>query len=830
VTTLTKDLGYAVRSLRRSPAFTLTAIFTLALGIGASATIFSVANGVLLRPLPYSRADQLVLVWGELRARKVDDFAFSPGDFRDLREQTTVFQDLAAVTSFQQPLAGDGTDPEQVRVAGVTTNLLPLLGARVAHGRGFVDDDARPQPGAQQAGNAGGVNPPAANVPQLPAIVVLNHGFWQRRYGGDPGVVGRMIDLGPNRAEVVGVLAPGFELLFPPGTNVDPVPDMLVALRIDYETAPRNNVFLRVVGRLKPGATLARAAEDVERVAADLRQRFPIKGTADLHFHAVPMHEDLVADVRPAVVALLGAVTFVLLIACANVANLLLVRAASREREFAVRAALGGSPWQLVRQLLSESLVLAGGGVLAGLALAYAAVALLRALAPENLPRLDEVGINAAVLGFAAFAGLLSVAVFGVVPALRAARPQLVDALRSGRSPGMGGGKLLRNGVVMAEVALSFILLVGCGLMVRSFVALHSTDPGFDPNSVLTFVVGTQAPTPEERSAFVRTLRERLAGLPGVRAVTAANPLPLDGGIANARWGTEEAVADASRFQQANAHVVLPGYFEAMRTRVLAGRTFGEEDNRAEATGVVIDERLAAKAFGGRPAVGQRLLIRVRSEEPEWLEVIGVVAHQRHESLATEGREAIFFTDGFLGSGAVGRWAVRTSGPPAQLVPAVRRVVAELDPRLPVAEAQPMQALVDRAMAQTRFVLALIGAFAAIAAVLAGVGLYGVLATGVRQRTPEIGVRMALGAPRASILRLVIGEGVKLSAVGVAVGVAAALVLTRVMRSMLVGVGATDPATFAAIAVLFFGITAAACWLPARRAADLDPKVAFREE
>ena len=828
--TLAKDFSYALRSLRKSPAFALTAMLTLALGIGASTAIFSVANAVLLRPLPYAQADRLMLLWGELRARDVTDFPFPPGDLQDLREQGTLFKDIEAVASFRQPLAGDGADPEQVRVTGVTTNLLPMLGARVAVGRGFVPEDATPQPQAAQAGNAPGAAPPQ-NAPQLPAIVVLEHGFWQRRYGGDPGVVGRTIDLGGQRAQVVGVLAPGFELLWPPGTNVDAVPDMFTALRIDYETASRINVFLRVVGRLKPGVMVAQGQEQVERIAADLRERFPIKKTADLHFRLEPMHEDLVADARPAIVALMGAVGFVLLIACANVANLLLMRATARERELAVRAALGSSPWRLVRQLLTESVVLAAGGALLGRGLAYAGIRLLVALAPANLPRLDAIRIDPAVLAFTALASLLAAALFGLVPALRAARPDLGEVLRaSGRTPGLGGGKLLRQGVVMAEVALSFVLLVGCGLMVRSFVALSRTDPGFDPRGVLTFVANPQANAEEARAAFMRQLRERLLAIPGVQAVTAANPLPLDGGVGNARWGTEEAVTDASKFQQANVHIVLPGYFEALRTRLIAGRPLAEGDNRPTATGIVIDELLAAKAFPGQSAVGRRLLVRVRSPEPEWLEVLGVVAHQRHESLAADGREAMYVTDGFMGHGAAGRWAVRTSGHPARLTPQVRAAVAELDPRLPVAEVQPMEALVDQAMAPTRFALVLIGVFAVIAAVLAAVGLYGVLATGVRQRTAEIGVRMALGAPTGSIFRLVLGEGLRLSAVGAVLGVLAAVLLTRVMRSMLVGVEATDPATFATIAVLFFVIAALACWLPARRAAGLDPKIALREE
>jgi len=825
-----RDLAYAARSLRKSPAFALTAVVTLALGVGVITAVFSVANAVLLRPLSYVEPERLVLVWGELRNRNLTDFPFPPGDFQDLRTGATLFEDLAAVTPARQPLAGDGSEPEQVDVVGVTTNLLPLLGARIALGRGFEPDDALPPPAPPQAGPAAPAAGNAPPPPQLPAIVVLNHGFWQRRYGGDPGIVGRTIDLGGARAQVVGVLGPGFELLLPPAAGVPPVPDMLAAMRIDYETASRTNVFLRVIGRLKPGVGLAAAQEQADRVAADLRERFPIKETAGLRLGVVPMHEDLVSDARPAIVALMGAGAFVLLIACSNVANLLLVRASARDRELAVRAALGSSPWRLVRQTLAESLLLAACGALVGLALAFAGIRLLTALAPASLPRLGDVAIDPTVLGFAVLLSVAAAALFGIAPALRAARPDLAEALRSGRAAGLAGGRALRNAVVTTEVALSFVLLVGCGLMVRSFVTLQRADPGYDPSGVLTFAVAPLAATPDERAAFVRRLGERLRALPGVRAATAATPLPLDGGVVNARWGTEDAVADPSKFQQANVHIVLPGYFEAMRTRLVAGRTFTPEDDRADATRLVIDERLAAKAFPGTPAVGRRLLVRVRSAEPEWFEVIGVVAHQRHETLAADGREAIFVTDGLMGSGVAGRWAVRTSGPPSALVPAVRRAVAELDARLPVSEVQPMQALVDRARGPTKFALVLIGVFAVIAALLAAVGLYGVLSTGVRQRTAEIGVRMALGAPSASVFRLVVGEGMRLSALGVAIGLAAALLLTRVIRSMLVGVEATDPATFAAIALLFFAIAGAACWLPARHAAGLDPKIALREE
>ena len=825
---LLHDLRQAARSLRSRPGFALTAVLTLALGIGAGTAIFSVANAVLLRPLPYAAADRLVLLWGELRARDVHDFPFPPGDLRDIQEQTTAFEEIAALTPGQAPLAGDGSEPERVSAVGVTTNLLPLLGARILHGRAFVPEDALPQPQPpQDAGVLAG--PPQG--PQLPQIVVLGHDFWQRRYGGDPGVVGRSVDIGNGRAQIVGVLAPGFELLWPPGANIDRVPDLFSAMRIDYETASRNNVFLRVVGRLKPGVPVGRAQEEVDAVAADLRERFPIKQTADLRIHVVPMHDDLVAEVRPAILVLMGAVGLVLLIACANVANLLLVRASSRTRELAVRAALGSSPGRLVRQMLAESAILAAAGAAAGLALAWTGIRLLVALAPANLPRLDAVRIDPVVLGFTILASLAAAALVGIVPALRAARPDLAEVLRaSGRSPALQGGSLLRSGVVVAEVALSFVLLVGSGLMVRSFVALQRTDPGYDPSGVLTFSVNPLADSPDGRAAFMRALRERLAALPGVEAATAAGPLPLDGGLANSRWGTEEAATDASKFQQANVHIVLPGYFQAMRTRVLAGRVFDESDNRPDATGIVVDERLAAKAFGGRPAVGERLFVRVRSPEPEWLTVIGVVEHARHESLAADGREAIYFADGFFGHGAAGRWAVRTSGDPSALAASARAAVRDLDARLPVAEVQPMSAFVDRAMAPTRFALVLIGVFAAIAALLAAVGLYGVLSTVVRQRTAEIGVRMAFGARSASIFRLVIGQGLRLSALGIVIGVGAAWALTRVLSSMLVGVAPTDPATFGAIAALFLAIAAVACWLPARRAAGVDPVIALREE
>jgi putative ABC transport system permease protein len=828
--TLRQDFAYALRSLLQRPTFAITAVLTLALGIGASTAIFSVVNAVLLRPLPYADASRLVLVWGELRARQLKDFPFSPGDYRDLQEQTPAFAEMAAITPGRAPLVGDGGQPEQVSFIGATPNLFRMLGARVALGRDFTAEDATPQAPPPQRPAGAPADPNAAPPPPpIPTSVILAHDFWQRRYGGDPNVIGKTIDVGGNRGLVVGVLAPGFELLFPPNASIDVHPDLFGALRIDYENASRINVFLRVIGRLKPGISVATAQEQAERVATALREKYPISKTAGLHFNVLPMHEDLVADVRPTIVALMGAVVLVLLIACANVANLLLVRAASRSRELAVRAVLGSSPWRLVRQMLAESLVLAGAAAALGVALAWGGMKVLAAFAPDNLPRLDDVRLDPLVLAFAIGAALLSVALFAVVPALRASRPDVGQALRAGgRAPGLAAGKLLRNGVVVAEVALSFVLLVGGGLMLRSFVALLESDPGYDPRGVLTFVVGPQEQQPEARANFMRTFAARVRALPGVTAVTAASPFPLDGEIANARWGREDAVGDPSKFQQANVHIVLPGYFEAMRTRLIGGRTFTETDNLPDSKAIIIDERLAAKAFPNESPVGKRLLVRVRSPEPEWLDIVGVVARQRHESLVSEGREAIFLPDALLGSGAAGTWAVRTSGDPGALTPAIRGILREMDARLPLADVQPMQALVDRARAPTRFVLILSTIFAAVAAILAAVGLYGVLATAVRQRTAEIGVRIAIGAPTRSVFGLVLGEGLRLSLAGVVIGALGALLLTRVMRSLLFGVGPADPATYALAVPLFLVIAVAACWVPARRAAGLPPIEALR--
>jgi putative ABC transport system permease protein len=825
---LAKDLTFAWRTLRRSPAFALTAVVTIALGIGASTAIFSVTNAVLLRPLPYRNPDRLVLACGDMRKRNVKDFPFSNADFFDLRNSAkSTFEEFTAVITGRGPLPREDGTPEQVAFARITPNFFRMMGAKVAFGRDFVEADGLPQP---QLPPVAGAPPPP---PRLPVIAILSYQYFQRRYGGNPAIIGHPIQVpGGSGPQVVGVLAPGFELLFPPDADMERTPDVWTAARLAYDAAQRNTVSLRVIGRLKQGVTLERAQAEADSFSAEAQRQFTIERTADWHVRLEPMQQHLVAQVRPAILALMGAAIFLLLIACANVANLLLVRTSLRARELAVRTALGGSWWRLARQMLSEGLVLAGIGSLLGAGLAWLGIHELRVIAPANLPRLDSIAIDATVLAFTAMAGLAAAAIFGMAPAVHAARPDVMHVLRaSGRTAGLGGGGWLRNGVVVAEVALAFVLLIGSGLMFRSFLALQRIDPGFDAHGLLTFqLLGGGGQNPQQRAAFVRQIHDRLAALPGVQSVTASFPFPLTGGFSPIRWGLETALADPSKFQAVDFQIVLPGYFDTLGTPLLAGRAFTDADNAPERKLAIIDQVLAEKAFSREPAVGKRILVRVNTPEPEWVEVIGVAAHQRQTSLAEPGREQIYFTDGYIGHGAARRWAVRTAGNPARYAGQIRAEIARIGRQLLITDMQPMEAYVEQAQAGTRFSLLLIGVFAVMAALLAGVGLYGVLSTLVRQRTAEIGVRMALGAAPGSIFQLVVGQGLRLSAGGIVLGLAAAFALTRVMTSMLVGVQATDPATFAAVAALFFAIAALACWLPARRAAGLDPTQALREE
>ena len=827
-----RDLGFAARTLIKSPAFALTALSTIALGIGATTAIFSIVNTVLLRPLPYAHQERLAFVTSDLVARDVTDFWIPPGDFPDLEREITALDEAAMVSTFQIPLVDERGESQMLKVANATTNLFRTLGVRVALGRDFVESDGAPAAPPAQPAQPGTGPAQQPQQPPPPAMTIITHEFWQRHFGGDPKVIGQTMRFNNLTAEVVGVLEPGMQLFWFPGSGIEQRPDMYWALRFNFANASRINAIGRIVARLKPGASVTTAQNQANVLVADLRKRFPIKETAGVRWRVEPMHQYLVAPTRNTILTLMGAVVFVLLIACANVANLLLVRTSERSRELAVRAALGGSRGVLVRQMLVESLLIAGLGAALGIVLAIGAIDLLKLIGPQNLPRLSEVSLDPTVLGFTMLAAVSSAVVFGIVPALRASRVDVADILRAGgRSPALSGtGKWLRASVVTAAVSLAFVLLVGSGLMIRSFVSLQRAEPGFDPSGVLTFVVANvNAGSPEANLAARRAIGEALAALPGATAVSAASSVPLDGGTGSARWGPEAALTNPALYQQADTRLVMPTYFTVMRTTLLDGRVFTDADNVPNQNRVVVDDVFAAKAFPGESAVGKRFLARVTTDEPVWWEIIGVVKHQRNVSLSSDGRETMYMPSAQFGFG-VNKWIVRTTGDPTRLVPVVRAKVRELDSRYVMHTVEPLTALVDEARGPTRFALVCIAVFAGVAVVLALVGLYGVLATVVRQRTAEIGVRMAFGASGRSIFRLVVGQGMRLAALGIAIGLVAAFAVTRVMQSMLVGVSATDPLTFLAITALFVAVAMLACWIPARRAARLDPLVALREE
>ena len=825
-----KNLAIASRILWKHPAFTVTAVLTIALGVGASTAIFSVTNAVLLRPLPYKDPGRLVIGGMDLRKRNVHDLPFSNADYIDLREGTkALFTDMAGVFTGRMVVAREDGTPEQIRYAVVTTNFFQLTGAKILYGRDFTPQDGLPQPPAPPADSQN------AATTRLPQFAILSYEYFRRRYGANQAIIGHtMTFTGRFGPVIAGVLAPGFHLYFPPSADVEAAPDIWIANRLDYDAANRKSFSIFPIGRLKDGASLANAQSAADQVAAQARKDFPISGSSGYSIVLEPIRQHLVAEVRPAILALMGSVIFLLLIACANVANLLLVRASFREHEFAIRAAMGASRWRLILPLLTEACLLAAMGTVLGLGLGWAGIHELRVLAPANLPLLDDVRIDGVVLAYTALAGLAAAAIFGIAPAWRASQPALMNVLRgTSRTAGLASGASLRNLVVMAEVALSFVLLIGSGLMFRSFMELQRVDPGFDPHNLLTLqLVGAplRLQTPEERSVLMGQIAQRLRAIPGVQSVTASFPFPLTGEFSPIRWGTDEALKDPSRFQATEFQVVLPGYFETMRTPVLDGRTFTDEDNLPGRNRVVIDDKLAKKAFPGESAVGKRILIRIRTPEPEWVEVIGVVAHQRTTSLSEPGREQVYFADAFMGSGFVRSWAIRTSGNAGNYSEEVRAAIKGIDSHLLITNMETAESVVNRAQAGTRFSLLLISVFALIAVTLAGIGLYGVLSTVVRQRTAEIGVRMALGAERGDILRLIVLQGLRLSVVGIVIGVVAAFGLGRVITAMLVGVKPTDPATFASVTVVFLAISTLAAWIPARRASILDPTKALREQ
>jgi putative ABC transport system permease protein len=826
-----RDLRFAVRSFAKRPWFTAVLVFTLALGIGSNVAIFSVANAVLFSPLPYANPDRLTLVWTRLPETNVARSLVSGPDLQDYRDQTTLFEGFAGAMALQGALTGEGP-AEQITTGYASWNLFDVLGVTPIVGRGFEEADAFV------------VDPEAFGSPNPdlpPGKVVLAYGLWQRRFGGDPTVIGRTIQMDGWGSVVVGVLPPDFRIYLPPDVAMPTNIDAWGVMPSNLADFARDAPWLTVVARLNDGVSLEQAQAEMDRVAGTLRATYQYHANQNMQISVAGMHRDVVAHARPALFALLGAVAFVLLIVCANVANLLIVRASEREREIAVRSAVGSGRGRIVRQMLTESFVLAAVGAVIGVLMAWYGVRVITALSPGALPRMEEVGIDMAVLGFAVGVTAVAALVFGLTPALRAVAGNLADALKDRGSAGGGlRGNRLRTGLAVTEVALSLVLLIGAGLMLRSLAEIQRVDPGFDAENVVTFAVPLgfiKYFTPASRATFVNQLGDRIRQLPGVERVGAVAPLPLAGGelYSVGSYGRIGVTDDQYQAQKADYKSVLPGFFETMGIELVSGRFFLPSDNEPDQLRVaIIDEKLAARAFGQEDPIGRELVTDYFSEETFAMErrtvqVVGVVASVRSTSLAAEGREALY-TPFIQNAWLPLTFTVRTKADPASLLSTIRSEVAAMDPDVPVSDVATLASYVDNAMAQTRFMLALIGVFAGLALVLASLGLYGVISYSARQRTREIGVRIAFGASDGDVIALVLKQGLAMAAAGVAAGLITAVALTRIVESLLVGVSPTDPLTFAGVPALLLAIALVATYLPARRATRVDPVEALREE
>jgi putative ABC transport system permease protein len=791
------------------------------LGIGANTAVFSVVNTVLLRPLPYTDPDRLTLIWTNFGIDLPQNWLSGP-EFDELREFNMTFADVGVIIPTTTSLIGSG-DPEQLDVAAASGAFFSVL-------------DVEPQ--------LGRLTTEADDYGAADKVLVLSDGFWKRRFGGDPGVIGTTLNLDGQVFTVVGVLPPGFEILHPDAQfpkSVDvwvpliPLFATLYGLN-DYSDAPRASHGLRGFGRLKPGVTLARAQADMDAVARAMQEKSPDYYDFDgWGITVLSLHGDLVEDVRPALIVLLGAVGFVLLIACVNVANLMLVRAAGRQREIAVRAALGAGRRRLIRQLLTESVTLGVVGGSLGLALAFILVRMVAAFAPANLPRGEEIALDVSVLLFTLVVSVFTGLVFGLLPALFVGREDLVESLKEGGRGASAGlrGRRVRSGLVMAEVALALVLLAGAGLMVRSFGRLLDSDAGYNPENVLTLHVPLPMSTSGERAvSFWDQLLTRTAWLPGVVSAGAISQLPLSGSSMSGTTRIEksETVPEDQRAWEVDRRVASPDYFRAMGVPILRGRAFSEADNNSGQPVAIVDEVFVRHFWPNEDPIGQRIAInRDTDGELLWREVVGVVAHSRHNSVATVGREQAYFPYKQYPYARM-YLAVRTAVEPLTLARAVQREVWSLDGNQPVADVQTMEARVTAALAQPRFALLLLSSFAFLAVAMAAVGIYGVISYTVSQRSHEIGIRMAVGADRGKVVSYVLRQGLTVVIAGLIVGAAAALGLTRLLSGLLYEVSASDPLTYAAGVLLLAAVAALACGVPALRAARFHPVEVLRRE
>lgn len=821
------ELARVIRRCRTNALASMAAAASIAIGIGACAAVFTVAETVIARALPYEAPDRLVLVSAELRARETRDLPLSGPDFLDLQRETrAVFEETAALLTMRAVLTGADGSPQLVRVALASPAIFRVLGLSVQLGRDFDQADGQPLADADLASG------PA--IQRTSTVAILSHEYWQRRHGGDPSVLGRRVSTAAGLgAQIVGVLEPGAELAFPPASGVERRPDVWISVRIPYDVAQRASFSYRVAGRLRAGVSLEHARVGIDAVTSRLRDAFPLWQSADFHLNVERLDRYVTAAASPVVTLLLGAASCLLLIGCANAVNLSMVDASYRWREAAIRHALGAGRGHVVRQAVMQAAVLSGIGTAAGAMVSWLALRIVVAMAPADFPRIDAVRVGATTLWSALLLGCAVTAIVGLVPVAWSAGRDRAAALRveGGRMPSLHSGPVMRA-VVVGEVTLSFVLLLASGLMLRSLVAIQRVDPGFEPRGLLTFqVIGDRPATPDERRASMDETARRLAEIPGVRAVTAAFPLPLADPFNPIRWGLEEALSDESRFRAADYQIVRPGYFDTLGTPLVAGRDFAADDNAPDRAVVVIDESLARRAFGrAADAVGRRLLVRIRTPEPEWVEVIGVTANQRGGSLDEPGRERVYFADGFLGHAAAGRWAIRVDGDPAQYAGAAQAAVARGGRALVATELDTMATLVDRAQARTRFTFVLLIVLAGLAVTLAVVGIYSLLSTIVHQRTSEVGTRMAFGARPRHVLALILSEGLGLTAVGLALGLAGSTLATRLMTGLLVAVEPTDGVTYGMAMSIYVIVAGAACLVPARRAMRLDPLAAMRGE
>jgi predicted permease len=815
-----QDIRYAIRTLRRSAALTLVIVASLAIGIGANTAIFSVVNGVLLKPLPYPDADRLAVLWLRSPGINIPQDWPSPGQYIDLRTENSSFEEMSISQGRSGTLLGID-QPERVEALLTSSTLFRLLGATPLHGRLLL---------------------PEEDAPGKPPVAILSHAFWQRLFSADPGIVGKSITLngivagtGDNRNQftVVGVLPPDFMLndeVMPTVASIRKM-DVFLPLPLGADAVTRRgDENFNLMARLKPGVSMAQAQADVDVIAARIREKD--KRDRTFTISVVPVLEQVVGNVKRAVLVLLGSVSLVLLIACANVANLLLTRATSRQKEVAVRTALGANWKRLLRQLLTESVLLGLLGGAAGLVIARASLQVVRTVNPGNIPRLNDIGIDGAVLGFTFAVSILTGIVFGLAPAWRAARLDLNTALKTGGRTSQGDGGFattrprLRSLLVVSEVAISLMLLIGAGLLIRSFVRLQSVSPGFNPENVISMRLGASGRQFANREAaieFNRHFGDRIARLPGIEARGAVSSLPFTSAVGWGSISVEGWVPQPGQELQVDQRAATPDYFRTMEIPLLKGRSFNDFDTMANAQPVVIvDEKFAQRFWPGQDPIGKH----VWNDPKRQLTIVGVVGTVKQYGLDVDGRIVVYRPS----SGLLQYHVARTSSDPAAAARMIVNEIHALEPTIPVYDVQTMIGRMSDSLARQRFSMIMLGAFAVFALILAAVGVYGVMSYLVTQGTHDIGVRMALGAQRASIVRMIVRHAFELTIAGIVLGLIAAGALTRVMSSLLFGISATDAVTFAAVPVVLAAVALLASYIPALRATRVDPVVALRDE